>query len=143
MKIFLDANILVSVLNKEYPLFTYSSRVMSLMDNPKFEVYTSPICLAIAFYFAEKKSGTAKAKQKMGIICDKIEIAPTDKESVIKTIKNKSIHDFEDGLEYYSAEAVGCSCIITEDKGDFFFSDIEVLDSQSFLMKHVMTAPSN
>ena len=55
MKIFLDANILVSVLNKEYPLFTYSARVLSLMDHPKFEVYTSPICLAIAFYFAEKK----------------------------------------------------------------------------------------
>ena len=139
MKVFLDANILVSVLNKEYPLFTYSSRVMSLMDNPKFDVYTSPICLAIAFYFAEKKSGTIKAKQKMEILCNRIEIAPADKYSVVKTIENKSIQDFEDGLEYYSAEAAGCKCIITEDRSDFFFSDIEVLDSQSFLKKHVMS----
>ena len=138
MKVFLDANILVSVLNKEYPLFTYSSRVMSLMDNPKFDVYTSPICLAIAFYFAEKKSGTIKAKQKMEILCNRIEIASADKSSVVKTIENKSIQDFEDGLEYYSAEAAGCTCIITEDRNDFFFSEIEVLDSQSFLKKHVM-----
>ena len=138
MKVFLDANILVSVLNKEYPLFTYSSRVMSLMDNPKFEVYTSPICLAIAFYFAEKKSGTIKAKQKMEILGNKIEIASADKSSVVKTIENKSIQDFEDGLEYYSAEAAGCSCIVPEDRSDFFFSEIEVLDSQSFLKKHVM-----
>ena len=141
MKIFLDANILVSVLNKEYPLFTYSSRVMSLMDNSKFEVYTSPICLAIAFYFAEKKSGTTKAKQKMEILCAKIEIAPADKSSVVKTIQNKSIQDFEDGLEYYSAEAAACKCIVTEDRGDFFFSDIEVLDAQSFLKKYAMSAP--
>jgi len=56
MKIFLDANILVSVLNKEYPVFSYSSRVLSLADNTKFKVYTSPLCLAIAFYFAEKKT---------------------------------------------------------------------------------------
>jgi predicted nucleic acid-binding protein len=139
MKIFLDANILVSVLNKEYPLFTYSSRVMSLMDNPKFEVYTSPICLAIAFYFAEKKSGTAKAKQKMGILYERIEIAPADKSSVVKTVQNKSIQDFEDGLEYYSAEAVDCKCIVTEDKSDFFFSNLEVLDSESFLKKYVMS----
>ncbi len=138
MKIFLDANILVSVLNKEYPLFTYSSRVMSLMGNPKFQVFTSPICLAIAFYFAEKKSGTVKAKQKMDILCNKIEIATADKSTVIKTIQNKAIQDFEDGLEYYSAEASGCRCIITEDRSDFFFSDIEVLDSQSFLKKYVM-----
>lgn len=138
MRIFLDANVLVSVLNKEYPLFTYSSRVLSLMDNPKFEVYTSPICLAIAFYFAEKKSGTVKAKQKMEILCNKIEVAPADKSSVVKTIQNKSIHDFEDGLEYYSAGEVDCKCIITEDRDDFFFSEIEVLDSQSFLKKYVM-----
>ncbi|MEK6780338.1 MAG: PIN domain-containing protein [Bacteroidota bacterium] len=139
MKIFLDVNILVSVLNKEYPLFTYSSRVMSLMDNSKFQVYTSPICLAIAFYFAEKKSGTVRAKQKMEILCDKIEVASADKSSVVRTVKNKSIHDFEDGLEYYSAEAAGCKCIITEDRNDFFFSEIEVLDSQSFLKKYVMS----
>ena len=139
MKIFLDANILVSVLNKEYPLFTYSSRVLSLMDNPKFEVYTSPICLAIAFYFAEKKSGTELAKKKMEMLCNKIEIALADKSTVINTIQNKSIRDFEDGLEYYSAEAAACKSIITEDLEDFFFADIEVLDSQSFLKKYVMS----
>ncbi len=56
MRIFLDANILVSVLNKEYPVFTYSSRVLSLTANSKFQVYTSPICLAIAFYFLKRKA---------------------------------------------------------------------------------------
>ena len=54
MKVFLDANILVSVLNKEYPVFTYSSRVLSLADHSKYKFYTSPLCLAIAYYFAEK-----------------------------------------------------------------------------------------
>ena len=65
MRIFLDANILVSVLNKEYPLFSYSARIVSLADNKKFTVFTSPICLAIAFYFAEKKSGTQLAKKRL------------------------------------------------------------------------------
>ena len=30
MKVFVDANILVSVVNKEYPLFPYTSRILSL-----------------------------------------------------------------------------------------------------------------
>jgi predicted nucleic acid-binding protein len=140
MRLFLDANILVSVLNKEYPLFTHSSRVLSLAGNPKFQVYTSPICLAIAFYFAEKKSGTLEAKRKMEILCDKLDIATADKLVVKKAIQNKSIQDFEDGLEYYSAEVAKCACIVTEDRGDFFFSKIEVLDSKSFLEKYVMRA---
>ncbi|MEI9958643.1 MAG: PIN domain-containing protein [Ferruginibacter sp.] len=71
MRIFLDANILVSVLNKEYPLFTYAARIVSLADNKKFTVYTSPVCLAIAFYFAEKKCGTQLAKQKIKLLSEK------------------------------------------------------------------------
>lgn len=138
MRIFLDANILVSVLNKEYPLFTYSSRVVSLMDNQKFEVYTSPVCLAIAFYFSEKKSGALLAKRKMELLISKIQIAQVDGSMVTKTIKNKSISDFEDGLEYYAAEAVRCHCIVTDDVKDFFFSEMEVLRAQPFLEKYVM-----
>jgi predicted nucleic acid-binding protein len=71
MKIFLDANILVSVLNHEYPLFNYSSRILSLADNADYQVFTSPICLAIAFYFSEKKSGRKLAKKKLGVLCEK------------------------------------------------------------------------
>ncbi len=138
MRIFLDANILVSVLNKEYPVFTYSSRILSLMDNRNFELFTSPVCLAIAFYFSEKKSGSEVAKRKMEILVNKIEIAAVDKTAVTKTIKNKAVSDFEDGLEYYSAIAVKCQCIVTEDTDDFYFSEIEVLKAQPFLEKYVM-----
>lgn len=138
MKIFLDANVLVSVLNKEYPLFTYSSRVLSLCDNLRFEVFTSPFCLAIAFYFSEKKSGSKLAKDKMEILASKIEVTPTGKFQVAQAIRNKGISDFEDGLEYYSAIASKCKCIVTEDVNDFHFSRLEVLSSQQFLEKYVL-----
>jgi predicted nucleic acid-binding protein len=134
VKIFLDANILISTLNKEYPLFSYSARVLSLVDHKKFQVFTSSLCLAIAFYFAEKKSGTKKAKQKISILASKINITTTDREAVINSINNKAVEDFENGLEYYSALAAGCKCIITEDKDDFHFSEIEVQSAREFLM---------
>ena len=55
MRIFVDANILVSVLNNEQPKFRFTARILSLPDfNSKYKLYTSPICLAIAFYFAKK-----------------------------------------------------------------------------------------
>jgi predicted nucleic acid-binding protein len=133
MKLFLDANVLVAVLNKEYPLFSSAARIVSLADDKKFQLYTSPICLAIAFYFAEKKSGTAKAKQKIALLVSKIGIADTDRTTVLKAIANKSIDDVEDGFEYYSALRAGCKCIITEDKDDFHFSEIRVLNSKEFI----------
>lgn len=137
MKIFVDANILISVLNKEYPLFTHSARILSLSGNNNFEIYTSPICLAIAFYFAEKKYKTKPAREKIALLCQHIFIAPATGSVVKNTISNKKINDFEDGLEYYSAIESNCSYIITEDKNDFYFSEIPVMNSKTFFEKIV------
>jgi len=137
MRIFLDANILVSVLNKEYPLFTYSSRILSLADNKKFTVFTSPVCLAIAFYFAEKKSGTRLAKKKIGLLAGKLSITGIGKDEVMSALQNVKLNDFEDGLEYYAALSSKCETIITQDTGDYYFSEIEVLDSKNFLAKYL------
>ncbi len=138
MKLFLDANILVAVLNKEYPLFTYAARVVSLADNKKFTVCTSPICLAIAFYFSEKKSGTALAKKKMELLAAKLHITGVGKDEVIQSLQNKKVNDFEDGLEYYAAIANKCQVIITEDTRDYYFADIDVQNARDFLTEHVL-----
>ena len=137
MTIFLDANVLVSVLNKEYPSFTYTSRILSLAGTPPYQVYTSPICLAIAFYFAEKKSGTRLAQQKIALLSSKVEIADNTAGGVRKAAGNVKIHDFEDGLEYYAASEAKCTCIITQDVDDFYFSEIEVLSPQNFFKKYL------
>ncbi len=137
MKVFVDANILVSVLNKEYPLFTYTSRILSLAGSDDFSIFTSPVCLAIAYYFAGKKYKSAKAKEKISLLCKQIEIAEATKSSVQKALKNKSVLDFEDGLEYYSAEESRCTCLVTEDINDFHFAKMEVLTSEAFFLKYM------
>lgn len=136
MKVFLDANVLISVLNKEYSVFTYSSKILSLVDSKKYKIYTSPLCLAIAFYFAEKKHGTISTRNRINILVDKIGIAGITAEAVKLTTANKKVHDFEDGLEYYAALEAGCKIIITENVKDFYFSSIEVITCRQFLEKY-------
>lgn len=135
MTIFLDANILVSVLNNEYPSFTHTSRIVSLADNKNFTVFTSPICLAIAFYFAEKKSGTSLAKKKIQLLTEKLSITSVGKAEVMAALQNKKVNDFEDGLEFYAAACYNCDAIITEDINDFYFSTIPIYTSKDFLEK--------
>ncbi len=137
IKAFIDANILVSVLNKEYPLFTYSSRLLSLSGSKQFQLFTSPICLAIAFYFSEKKYNAKIAKQKISLLSENISIADATSAGVRKALRNAAVKDFEDGLEYYAAEENNCNCIITEDVHDFYFSKIEVLNSEDFFFKYL------
>lgn len=133
MKIFVDANVIVSVLNREYPMFPYSARILSLADQKPFELYTSPICLAIAFYFLEKKHDALYAKKKMEILLDKLKVTLTDQEIAQLSIKNPKIHDFEDGMEYYSALKSDCNYIVTEDTGDFYYSEIPVYNCEDFI----------
>lgn len=133
MKVFLDANVLVSVLNKEYPLFPHSARIFSLADQLRYQLYTTPICLAISFYFAEKKSGAGLAKRKMEVLSSKLHIASVDSIEVSRAVSDPSVVDFEDGLEYYSALQHECQAIITEDSEGFYFSEIPVYDCKKFL----------
>ena len=133
MRIFLDANVLVSVLNKEYPLFPISSRILSLADKTGFELFTSPICLAIAFYFSEKKSGTDLAKRKIEMLASKLNSTTVDQEVVKSTASDPRVLDFEDGLEYFSALKSLCEFIITEDQNGFYFSKIPVLTCDQFM----------
>ncbi len=143
MRIFLDANILISVLNKEYPLFTTTSRILSLADKNRFSLYTSPVCLAIAFYFAEKKIKSVKAKNKIQLLCEHIHITSVNNNIVLKTLHVPAINDFEDGLEYFSAIESKCNCIITEDVNDFYFSKIEILNSEDFFKKYLFKSNKN
>ena len=143
MKIFLDANILVSVLNKEHPLFGYTARILSLADDPKTQIFTTPICLAIAFYFAEKKYRSASAKERLRLLSQHLKIAPTNDHIVHSAFADPAVKDFEDGLEYYSALEAGCQCIVTEDKDDYHFSKIQVLTAQEFYETHMARNSKN
>ncbi|MEO8413601.1 MAG: PIN domain-containing protein [Ginsengibacter sp.] len=138
MRIFLDANILVSVLNKEYPLFTYTSRIISLADKTRFTLFTSPVCPAIAFYFAEEKYRSISAKKRIEILCKHINIAATTKNTVFQFLQTPAINDFEVGLAYYAAIESKCDCIITEDIDAFYFSKVEVLGSENFFEKYLV-----
>lgn len=135
MKVFLDANVLVSVLNHEMPTFTYSARVISLPQyRSQYRLFTSPLCLAIAYYFAEKKCGSKRAIEKMQILSSQINVTSIGQEEVFLVNNNKKINDYEDGLQYYSAINAQCEMIITENFKDFFFSEIPVYTSKDFIL---------
>lgn len=137
-KIFLDANVLVTVLCNEYPRFGACARVLSLADDNRFEVFTSPLCLAIAAYFAEKKNGKKVARKKIELLASKLAITTVDAQVTRRALGDTKVTDIEDGLEYYSALEAKCKNIITYDKRDWGFSSIEVQDAEEFLLTYAV-----
>lgn len=136
MKLFIDANILVSVLLKEHGYFIPCAKVLSLTDNPKHQLFTTSICIAVAFYFAEKNLGRKEAKRRVKVLSEKLIIANCNEKEVVQALSNNKVLDVEDVMEYYAALHAGCNCIVTYDVDDFYFSTIEVMKPESFLKKH-------
>lgn len=136
MKVFIDANILVAVLNQEYPNYTHAARVLSWVSDNGHQLYTTTICLAIVSYFAEKKHGAKRAKEKMAVLAEHFFIADCGKLEVVNALADKKVKDFEDGLQYYAAANSLCSCIVTENKEDFYFSILSVYNAEEFLKRY-------
>lgn len=135
MRVFVDANILVAIVNKEYPLFTYASRVLSWITANRHQPVTTSVSLAITYYFAEKKHGASSAKERIALLADHLIIADCGKAEVTQAATEKKVKDFEDGLQYFAALHTGCSCLVTENVKDFYFSKIDVLTAKDFLLK--------
>jgi predicted nucleic acid-binding protein len=140
MKLFIDANVLVCVLNKELPRFTDAARVLSLAQqhvgktrSRQVFLYTTPLCLAIAFHFAAKKHGQPLAKKKIDLFMEHVAIAVIDEKSARTAIKDQRVEDLEDGFQYYASLAAGCERIITYNTGDFYFSKIPVMQPDELL----------
>jgi predicted nucleic acid-binding protein len=112
--------------------------VLSLTDDKRFEVYTSPLCLAIGAYFAEKKNGKRMARKKIALLAEKLEITTMGPKAVERTMADARISDIEDGLQYFSAVDAGCTCIVTYDKRDWKFASVEVLAPEDFLLKYAV-----
>lgn len=138
IRIFLDASILVTVLCNEYPRFTACARVMSLADDKRFEVWTSPLCLAVGAYFAEKKSGRRETREKIALLANKLRITNMDEQCVRQAVADPKVNDLEDGMQYYAALAAKCGHIITYDRKDFHFAKVPVVEPEDFLLEEVL-----
>lgn len=108
---------------------------MSWITANNHQPVTTSVSLAITFYFAEKKHGSASAKERVALLTDHLLIVDCGKTEVLQAAAEKKVKDFEDGLQYFVALNSNCSCLVTENVKDFYFSKIEVLNAKDFLLR--------
>jgi predicted nucleic acid-binding protein len=136
---FVDANVLVSVIMNEYPRASASSKVLSMAQDFRYKVYTSPHALSICHYFGEKAFGRKRAKEIVTILTSKLHITNHLSKHIDAINSNPMIEDFEDGLQYFSAIDEKCKAIITFNAKDFYFSEIPIYNPKEFLLQDAKT----
>ena len=131
-EVFVDADILLDLLCKREPFYSYAAEVFTLGDNGTIALMTTPLVFANVFYILRKLLGIEKAKEllrKVRIIVSLVEI----NEKIVDLALNSSFSDFEDGVQYFSAREHGIQHLLTRNLRDYKGADLIVQTPEEYL----------
>ena len=132
-KVFLDTNIIIDFLGEREGFYKFSAKILTLADQKKIKVYTSPSSISNVFYVLAKYENSKIALEKIRkfkLLCS---MSFIDDEVVEKAI-HSNFKDFEDAMQYFSALASNCDVIITRNEKDFKNALIPVMNAESYLL---------
>ena len=131
-KIFLDTNIIIDFLGERANFYQPAAKILTLADQKKIEIYTSPTSISNTYYLLSRFENTKIALEKIRkfkVLCS---ISMMDDEVIEKAI-NSDFKDFEDAMQYFSALASNCDLIVTRNEKDFKNALLPVLNGESYL----------
>jgi len=133
MRVFLDTNILLDIIEARQKFLLASSNVFDLGIKGHIQMYATPLTFANCVYTARKNVGYEKAVNGLKTLKSYVKTATMDDVQVNEALYS-DMPDFEDMLQYKSAIASRCDVIVTRDKKRHFPQDgIPILSPEDFL----------
>ena len=119
MKLIYDTNVVLDVILRREPFYSYSAQAMNLCEGGDIQGVISAASLTDIFYIVKRLTGSrATAYKALDLIKEVFEIASLSGEAAEKAIEEKKA-DFEDDMIAKVAEENGCDYILTRDKTGF------------------------
>jgi len=127
-KVFLDANTCFDYLFVRAPYYADATAVLSSGDH----YFVSSLTYSHLFYHLRRDVGNNDAIKVLKSFRKVVSIAPVD-EMVIDAALSSSFRDYEDAIQYYSAEQVFADVIITRNTKDYRGTHIPAVTPTDFL----------
>ena len=131
MKVFLDTNIVIDLLDKREPFYIDAVKLFTLAYQKKITLFVSPMTYATASYLL-RKHGKEGMRKLLNNFRQLSQITTAD-ERVVDAALASSFDDYEDALQYYSALTRNVDVIVTRNKKDFTSVSIPVLSPAELL----------
>ena len=132
MNIFLDTNVVLDFLLKRESFFAPARNVIALCLNRKYPLYISSVSFANISYLARKGCDGMSVNELLASLRAMLSVSTCDQNTVDNSLALNP-KDFEDAMQYFSAEYVACDYIITRNGKDFPQSGIPILTPQEFI----------
>lgn len=131
-KVFVDSDVILDLLAHRVPHFHFSALLFTFGDMNKIELYTSPTVFCNVFYILRKELGIEKAKESLRKLRLIVKVIDSS-EKTIDSALNSVFSDFEDAIQYYTAQNHQISTIVTRNLKDYKADGIIVQTPETFL----------
>ena len=134
MKLLIDGNILLDVLQKREPHYEDSARIWKMCETDLAEGYVSALTFANLVYVMRKELDSEKISEvlrKMSLIFSFEDLAASD----ISAAADMQWDDFEDALQAATAKRIHADHIITRNVKDFKKSEVIAFMPSEFLAR--------
>ncbi len=135
MRVFLDTNILLDVIEARPGLVEESADVLTLAEHLHAELYLAWHGLATIYYLIRRRRSEVAAMNENDQILSWASVAPVDAKSAARA-RILNFPDFEDAMQCACAESCLADVIITRNTKDFTQRPIRVLSPADFLKQN-------
>ena len=132
MKVLLDTNVVMDVLCHRQPHYEKSAEVMELCRIQLIEGIICSQSFATIAYVLGKQVDNEELYIKLNGLLRLCNISRVDSDVITSAIDAKR-PDFEDAVQYYSAQTVNADCIISRDKTGFKGMSLPIFTPTEFM----------
>ena len=130
--LFLDADIVLDLLARREPWFQQSATIFSRIQAGEYYGATSVLVFANVFYILRKIKGQKAAREALQTLKSLLRVMTTS-EASLETALHSTFTDFEDGIQYFTAQSGGANLLITRNIKDYKTQNLPVMTPQQFL----------
>ena len=134
MRLLIDANIILDVLQKRDPYYEHSALVWKLCETEQDEGYVSSLTFANLVYVMRKELNPEQIKSVLEMLKLIFRFEELN-ESDLVNAANLCWDDFEDAIQCVTAERIKADCIITRNIRDFKRSRITAFTPTEYLAR--------
>ena len=134
MRVFIDTNVFLDLLCKREGFFADSLSVFDLAVDGRIELLISDLSIANIKYITRKDFSVDKFYEVISVFRPLFTIVPVGETAMDEALALKA-RDFEDALQYFSANQAHSDYLLTRDIKDFGFAPMQVLAPSDFLKR--------
>lgn len=131
-KVLIDTNVCLDAAMRRGPFAAAATEILSRSESGEYTGFIVAHSFDTIFYLLAKRYSRPDVYTALKGLRKAVRVS-TVNEQVIDQALDLNWKDFEDAVQYVSAEQTGCRAIVTRNFGDFIDSKLSVYSPEEFL----------